>query len=236
MSRSSNAEAVLVRTTGADDVPEALVDEGKLDEAVNFINRKTILSGLDLAREVGKYILDNFFDGDYQSFVNPSSAKEQSFRALLSREDLLPGSTTLYNFVRVSHQLELLPSDLVDRLTFTQHRALLPLPDPKLKEELARRALDQGWTSGVLEAEVSKLLPVTRRGRKPSPVVVKAIRRVAKALDSARAEDFDADEIRRLGPQQTADLAAQLEENLARLEALKKALHETRTQVWPEES
>ncbi len=236
MSRSYDVEGAPVRLAGADDVPQALVDEGKLDEAVNFINRKTILSGLDLAREVGQYILDNFFDGDYQKFADPSSAKEGSFRALLSREDLLLGNTTLYNFVRVSHQLELLPSDLVDRLTLTQHRALLPLPDPKLKEKLARRALDQGWTSSVLEAEVSKHLPVSRRGRKPSPLVVKTIHRVAKALNSSRVEAFDADEIRRLGPERTAALAAQLEENLARLEVLRKALHETRTQVWPDES
>jgi hypothetical protein len=61
--------------------------------------------------------------------------------ALLAREDLLLGQTTLYNFVRVSHQLELRPADVIDRLTLTHHRALLPLPDPERKEELARRAL-----------------------------------------------------------------------------------------------
>ncbi len=234
--KPSNAEAVPLRPADADDGPAALVDEKKLEEAVHFINRKTILSGLDLAREVGKYILDKFFDGDYQSFANPSSAKEKSFRALLARQDLLLGNTTLYNFVRVSHQLELLPSDLMDRLPLTHHRALLPLPDPKRKEELARRALAEGWTSGVLMAEVSKLLPASRRGRKPSPLFVKTIRRVAKVVDSLRGEDLHVEEIPSLGRQQTAVLAAQLEEDLDLLQALKKALDATRIQVWPDDS
>ncbi len=222
LSMPKNAKVVLVDPT----------DTPHLDEAVDFINRTTILSGLNLAREVGRYVLDHFFDGDYQSFSDPSRIKEQSFRALLAREDLLLGQTTLYNLVRVSNQLEILPPDVTDGLSFTHHRALLPLPDPKRKEELARRALKEGWTSNDLTAEVSKLLPKSHRGRKPSPAFVKTIGRIEKA--SSRVERIDAEEIRRLGPEKTEALAAQLEASLTRLEALKEALHATQTEVWPD--
>jgi hypothetical protein len=60
------------------------LDAERLDEAVRFINRKTILSGLDLAREVGKYILDHFFDGDFQSFTNPSRCQVSGVRCQVS--------------------------------------------------------------------------------------------------------------------------------------------------------
>ena len=120
------------------------------------------------------------------------------------------------------NQLELLPADVIERLTLTHHRALLPLPDPKSKEELARRALDEGWPSDVLAAEVSKLLPASRRGRRPSPPFVKTIRRVAKALDSSRVEDLDAEEIRRLGPEKTAAWAAQVKSRSAAWRASRK--------------
>ena len=145
----------------------------KVDEAVRFINERTILSGLELAKEVGEYILDTFFDGDYANFTDTSRSKSTSFRALLERDDLLPGGATVYRFVRISQQLKLLPSEVATRLTLTHHRALLALPDLETKEALARRALDEDWSSQVLETEVRKLLPKSRAGRKPTPALAK---------------------------------------------------------------
>jgi hypothetical protein len=147
MQKSNSASDSAVRLIGsASDSLEAL-DGQKIDEAVRFINRKTILTGLELAREIGQYLLDTFFDGDYQSFADTSRSKKTSFRALLVREDLLLGNATLYRFVRISHQLRALPPDLASDLSLAHHRALLPLNDADTKTELARRALDEGWSS-----------------------------------------------------------------------------------------
>ena len=202
------------------------VDTEKVDAAVRYINERTIQSGLDLAREVGDYVLETFFDGDFASFTNPSRSKSTSFRALLAREDLLLGHATIYGFVRVSHQLKTLPAEVVSRLTLTQHRALLPLPDPERKEAMARQALDEGWSAEELEAEVRKLLPRSRRGRKPLPPFVKGIRNVVKALDLAFENQVTPEAVTTLGPKETSALSAQVEESLARLEALKQSLEE----------
>lgn len=212
------------------------IDAEKLDEAVRFIHQTTILSGLDLARDVGRYVPDTFFDGDYASFANPSSGKEISFRALLERQDLLLGAATVYSFVRISHQLEYLPADLAARLTLSQHRALLPLPDPETRETLARRAVAEGWTVRHLMTEVRKRLPRSRRGRKPLPAFAKAIAKVAKTAAPSLVEELTPDAVRRLGPEPAAALVEQLEGSLARLEALRKALDEARHEVWSRDS
>ncbi len=196
----------------------------KVDAAVRYINEKTILSGIELARNVGDYVLKTFFDDDYAKFADPSRSKSTSFRALLSREDLLLGSSTIYNFIRISHQFKMLPAEVVTRLTLTQHRELLPLPDPERKEAMARRALEEGWSGAALRVQVRKLMPRSRRGRKPLPSFAKGIRGVAKALDLACEEEVTSDAVSKLGPERTSALRAQLGESLARMEALKDAL------------
>ncbi len=200
------------------------VDDETISEAVRYINERTILNGLQLAKEVGEYIVNTFFGGDYTKFADPSRSKSLSFRALLARKDLLLGKSTLYVFVRISEQLKLLPAEVATQLPLAHHRALLPLPDSKRKEALARRAVREEWPSRVLGKEVRKLLPKSRQGRRPLPSFAKAIRGVAKALDLASETDVTADAVAVLGPEQRSVLAAQVEESLARLEALKEAL------------
>jgi len=206
-------QAALVRQEVAD-----------VDEAVRYINERTVLSGLDLARDVGEYILNTFFDGDYAHFANPSRTKPTSFRALELRQDLLIGKARLHDFVRISHQLKMLPSEVVTRLTLAHHRALLPVPDPASKAALARRALDEGWPSRVLCHEVRRFVPRSRAGRKPLPPVAKGIRGVVKSLDLALKHDLTSDEVRRLGPEQASTLAEQVEESLTRLRELRRLL------------
>jgi hypothetical protein len=148
---------------------------------------------------------------------------------------LVPGSVVVGPLLLAPAAGSPLPG-AVKPVALTQHRTLLSLPDPERKEELARRALSEGWPSQILAEEVSKLLPKSRRGRKPSPHFVKAIRRVAKALERPFTEELTDDEIFRLGPEQAAVLIAKIEENLNRLETLRRTLAETRIRLWPDES
>jgi len=200
---------------------------GKIDKAVDYLNERIILSGIRLAKEVGEYVLNTFFDDDYAKFSDPSRSKSKSFRSLLMREDLMLGKATIYNFVRISHQLTLLPADVAAQLTLAHHRALLPLQDSENKRTLACQALQEGWASQVLSEEVRKLLPKSRRGRKPLSSLAKKIHRMEKMLDSALEEDFITQEIQELGPERSLVLIEQVDKNLERLEALKKALEGT---------
>lgn len=200
------------------------LETADVDEAVRYINERTVRSGLELARDVGEYILNTFFGGDYANFASPSRTKPTSFRALELRPDLLIGKARLHDFIRISHQLKSLPSEVVTRLTLAHHRALLPLPDPESKAALARRALDEGWPSRVLCHEVRRFVPRSRAGRKPLPPVAKGIRGVVRSLDLAFEHDLTSDEVRRLGPEQASALSEQVEDCLARLRELRRAL------------
>jgi hypothetical protein len=164
---------------------ELVIVTDEIGDAVRYLNERTILSGLELAKEVGEHVLETFFDGDYTIFENPSRSKATSFRALLEREDLLLGKATVYSFVRISHQLKSLPTGVATRLSLTQQRALLPLQEPEHKAAMARRALEEGWSGTVLAAKVREERPRSRTGRRPVPVVVKGVQGVVKALDVA---------------------------------------------------
>ncbi len=69
------------------------------------------------------------------------------------------------------------------------------------------------------------------RSRKPLPPFVKEIRIVVKALDLAFENEVTPEAVTTLGPEQTSALSAQMDESqmdesLARLEALEQALGE----------
>ncbi len=202
-------------------VPEIVgIDHGKIDRAVQHINEKTILNGLKLAQEVGEYVLEIFFDGDFDKFQDSRRNKDVSFRALLDRKDLLIAGSAVYYFVRVSQELRLLPEDLAMRLSFSQHRALLPLKDTQSKRALAQRAVEEGWTTRTLSAEVSKLLPKSRSGRKPLPPLVKGIRQVSRALDEAVGADATPETMAGLVPERSAELTQQIDAIVERLKAV----------------
>ncbi len=205
-----------------------------VEEAVRYINEKTIFSGLELARDIGDYILRHFFEGDFEKFTNPSRSKALSFRALLERQDLLLGAATLYVFVRISHHLKSLPDDVVSQLTLAQHRALLPLSDPESKVTLARQAIVQGWSSVVLREKVRKLLPRSRKGRKPLPPLVKKVRQVARVLDRPDDGALTTEVVRKLKREQARDLADQVADILERLNGLSAALNEVLERPSPD--
>ena len=202
----------------------AKMADPKVDQAVRFINEKTILSGVELANTVGNYILETFFEGDYARFSDPSRCKSVSFRSLLARDDLILGNATLYAFVRISHQLKSLPDDVASQLTLSHHRSLLPLRQPALKRDLARQALEEQWSSQKLSDEVRKLLPKSRSGRKPLPSFAKGVNKVAKVLETALEDTVTPHDVAKLGKEQSGVIIAQVEESLDRLQDLKEKL------------
>lgn len=198
----------------------------RIDEAVRFINQRTAAAGIELAREVGAYVLETFFGGDFEAFSDPRRTKPLSFRRLQERQDLLLPASTLYTFVRVARQLAELPAETAERLTVSHHRALLPVKDPDEKAALARRALDEGWSKVELERTVRARLPRSPRGRKRLPACVKAAPRIARALEEALAEVTPPEDLRRVGDARLRATLEQIEESLVRLQWLQATLQE----------
>lgn len=121
-----------------------------IDAAVDFINTVFGKAGsdkLDRALEVGKYLLDNLFDGDSQAFSS-RSASSPSFSALCSDgrlADLSGGRKTLSNYVRVHILTERLPPE-TSTLGLSHRIKLLPA-EPADQRRIAVRAAAGKWTA-----------------------------------------------------------------------------------------
>jgi len=118
------------------DLTSPTIDKSVLDGAVDFINRATHASGLQLAVLISEYVTDTFFGGDIGLLSSKDPTKIASFHALCQREDLQMGVSTLYRLVKIGHQVRQMPADLAESLTPAQHRALLSEPNPLHKQHL----------------------------------------------------------------------------------------------------
>lgn len=158
-----------------------MLDRAELDQAADFIARHKTLRGAELARVVGEYILETFFDGDYEEFCRKSRSKPVRFRSLAARRDLGVSTGRLCLLVRISRQLRELPRQQADSLSLSHHRALLPLHDAGHKRRLADAAHRGRWSSHRLEQEVRRHLASCRVGRKPVDSFVKSVRQLRRS-------------------------------------------------------
>ena len=199
-------------------------DQAKVDAAVRWLNQQVLASGLELAAEVKRYVLETFFDGDYERFADPSRGKPLSFSALCRREDLELGEATLHRLVRIARQVEELPGEIGRRLSISQHRMLLPVTDPALKVELAEKAVVEGLTVEELGEAVREAQPTNKSGRPPLPVIVKQQRQIQRVL--GRLGEVGEDKLLVEGLKRS-----ELEELAATLRASEKRLGELRGAV-----
>lgn len=198
----------------------------RVEAAVRYINERAARGGLELARDVGEYVLEHFFDGELTRFRDTRGQKPRPFRLLLERDDLLLAPGAIYTFVRVAGQLRDLPRDTAGGLSLSHHRALLSLADLDQKVALARRALAEGWSKADLERRVRAQQPRRPQGRKRLPACVKATRRVARALDEAFSEPAVPTELRNLGEERLRATLEQVEHSLIRLQWMQATLEQ----------
>jgi hypothetical protein len=186
---------------------EAEVDEALVDEAVGQINRLYTGRALEMAREIGGYVLDTFFGGDAENFRERVGG-HATFQELSEREDLQFSKTWLWRAVSVHDQLARLPEDLAESLPYTHHTLLLPLLDDQKKVELAQAAVDQSWTKGQLADEVAKVRDsekTSKGGRKALLPFVRTMNRLGATLEHEgafagldRADQLPEAEVQRL--------------------------------------
>ena len=130
------------------------VDRDMVTQAVGHLNRIYARSTLEVALEVGTYVLNAFFDGDPAAFRKRGRG-HATFTALADRDELQFNRVWLWRAVSVVDQLQLLPPEAAEALPFTHHTALLPVRDQTLKANLAQRAAAEGWSKRRLQEEVS---------------------------------------------------------------------------------
>ncbi len=205
---------------------EAEQDDPLLDRVVGGIREIALRKGLEYYLEVGQYLIDEFFDGDFEHYAKRGK-KHTSFRALANHPDLPMSYVTLHYAVRVRRQIALLPDDVRGALTFSHHKALLALRDEKARVSLARKAVDKKWTLATLKAEVSKRIAKERasenRGRTPLPRFEKTLNLFARTIAKDDAFD-DLDSIGDLEPEKAQALHSTVLDIETRCNELKEAL------------
>ena len=213
----SEATALILR--GEDDVDRTL-----LDDAVAEINRIHTAKGLELARAIGNYVLQAFFEDDLDAFGR-AEKKHATFRALAQREDLQVSYATVWYSVAVLGQLRLLPENIGSALPMAHHKMLLPVKDPKTKVRLAKKAVEKHLTSREFAEEVKRAQAGEEKGsgggRPRLPAFVKGLGRLKKAVAMAVSEEVEAETFARYEPERVQELVEELDAQIGTLQALR---------------
>lgn len=207
---------------------EEQADEELIARAVEDLNRIHRESALQLALQMGEYLLATFFAGDLSRF-HQRSGSHVSFRRLAASNDLQFSPSFLYTSVAIVEQLEQLPPTLAEQLPLSHHRLLLPVKDPSLKSKLALRAVRSGLSKRELAQEVkaARRRPgLARPGRPVLPETVKRLnqmRRSVNALLEMKASALDFDDY---SPRKARELITELMSELEEVSEVLAQLHE----------
>lgn len=196
-----------------------------LDRAVEDINRIYRAHGLETARAIGEYVVTTFFAGDLDAALRHSRT-HATWRALAGRDDLLVSYSNLWSCVQVLDQLHRLPEDIGAALSVSHHRRLLALRDEDARARLAEAAVAEDLTVRELEERIAAQRAETqvgeRRGRKPLPRIVKAIRALRRV--DLSDEVASQEEIGALREEQAAEVLAEIDGQVRALEALRERI------------
>ena len=140
---SNTADATVVeRPRSAEKADRELVERAALD--IRAVLAKTLTRGMD---EVGRYLLQAFYDGDPELYFSANPNKHASLRLLLERCESLdfPVSRTfLANALRMAAVTKELPRAATFHQLPPSHRVeLLRLKAPERVERLASKAVSE---------------------------------------------------------------------------------------------
>lgn len=201
-------------------------DDGHLSQ----VNQLSQNRGLQGATKLGRYVLDTFFDGSPERFRREGKSN-QTFRTVVQSPDLKASYSLLYYSVAVTEQLDQLPKNVGKKLSFSHHKLLLPVKDPRTKEAFARKVVDEdlsvrGLREVVARHRVEQASRI-RRGRPPLPDFVKALNRLPRIVE--QMDDSDLDNARlfdRYSPEQATALLERTRGDLDKLHQLLNQIEE----------
>jgi hypothetical protein len=183
-SGSANATLVVLPASAAK------VDRELVERAVSHIRdelAKTVTRGMD---EVGRYLLQTFYDDDPDLYLSASPNKHASLRLLIERcesMDFPVSRTFLANALRMAAVSKGLPRAATFRRLPSSHRIeLLRLKAPENVERLASKAISQKLSvqklRALIQKEVERSSAAPGRGRKRTPQALRAIEACLRAL------------------------------------------------------
>ena len=154
-------------------VKEPFLKKKDIEAAVNFINDQ-IQSAQKSFLEIGKYILDHFFDGSIERAISTDPNKNVSYTRLADHPKLQIDPSTLSRCVAlyIQHSQMIQASKDAPRLlklaSPTHQRILLPVKQPERKVELLGQAVKKGLSTREFRDLVNaeKQNTPSKRGRK----------------------------------------------------------------------
>lgn len=176
------------------DAPLSAAESAQVAQAVRTINAILLRKNLEIAVEVHRYVLAEFFGGNYQDFADCRPGNLPAFDAFVASPELRVGREMLRELVRVGEQMRQMPGALASELSVAHHRALLRVGDPSERATLANEAVQQGLTAEQLAAKVRELHPPPPRS-KGRPAHLRTFKKLAatyqagKQVDPARLAD-----------------------------------------------
>lgn len=191
---------------------ERKLDKRLIDEIIEDVKLEYLARVLEFHHQLGRRILDDFFDGDLAAFGDRGK-KHVSYNKLTERleQELGLKRTAVWYAVRLVEQFQVLPDVLASSLPMSHHRLLLHVPDGTLRLRLAEKAYEKGWSKRKLEAEIKKKRKKDGRGRKPLPNFVKTVHAWNRAFTEATAFDgLDDDSIATLDETEVSKLYSDL--------------------------
>ena len=211
------------------------LDQKLVDKAVAEIYRLHRIKKFEAVQAIGQFVLETFFEGKFDNFHH-HGRKHASFRALADNDDLSVSYVTIRNAVAFVEQMKLLPSGIAASLTYSHHRALLPVVALEDKKALAAKAVEKDLSKEELEQEVRKIRakPGAKRGpgRRPDPAFIVAFRHLKKVTEIAARDAVSKTDFTRFPVVDAEKLVGEAEKNLKALadvaEKAKKAIAEFR--------
>jgi hypothetical protein len=215
-----------------------VLDEKAVDKAAKWISAKVAATLKLGAQEVGEYVLDTFFGGDPNLAKSKNPFKHASFRALAEKcgtPELPVSKTWLSNAVGVALMIRQLPetAKAFRELPPSYQETLLPLGDPTTVEKVAKEAVAKDLSFRELRHAVAAQrtkMPKddSRKGRSPTPVIVKTLTRSLKlfTLEGGK-RSFTKAQIEELDDEQRKDAIASAEGLIEKLKDLVSKLSKT---------
>ncbi len=196
MSDTSTVTLDLARTNDDDpgivlpaaDRPLSSAEQDQVAQAVRTVNAILLRKNLEIAIELHRYVLAEFFGGDWQSFADCRPGNLPAFDAFVADPSLHIGREMLREMVKVGEQVQHMPADLAGELSVAKHRALLRVADPAERTALAEQAVASGLTAEQLAAKVRELHPPPPRS-KGRPAHLRTFKKLAATYQAGRQVD-----------------------------------------------